>query len=93
MPPASDSGDQIDEARSIQGLEELAAVMRDRRRQLGWSQIELDARSGLPDGYTAKLEAIVTNPAASNARGLGRLSLPLMLGALELELVVRPVRR
>lgn len=81
------------DAAGIQCLEELAVVMRQRRHQLGWSQLELDARSGLPDGYTAKLEAMITNPTASNARGLGRLSLPLMLGALQLELVVRPVRR
>lgn len=66
--------------------EALIAQMRARRIALGMSQLAVDARAGLPDGYTAKIEASLTNPSAKNARSIGRESLPLMLGALGLEL-------
>lgn len=66
--------------------EALVAQMRARRIALGMSQLSVDARAGLPDGYTAKVEAMLTNPSAKNARGIGRESLPLLLGALGLEL-------
>lgn len=66
--------------------EALVAQMRSRRIELGLSQLAVDARAGLPDGYTAKCEAMLTNPNARNARGIGRESLPLLLGALGLEL-------
>lgn len=67
-------------------FEQMVAVFRARRIELGMSQLAVDARAGLPDGYTAKIEASLTNPAARNARSIGRESLPLMLGALGLEL-------
>lgn len=66
--------------------EALIAAMRARRISLGMSQLSVDARAGLPDGYTAKIEAMLTNPTAKNARSIGRESLPLLLGALGLEL-------
>lgn len=72
----------------------LVAQMRARRIALGMSQLAVDARAGLPDGYTAKVEAMLTNPSAKNARSIGRESLPLLLGALGLELAAhaRPSR-
>jgi hypothetical protein len=73
-------------------LSEATAVVHDysglrraiaaRRRALGWTQLEVDYRSGLQDGYTGKLEAGVKN--------LGDLSLSLMLETLSLEIVIRP---
>lgn len=68
--------------------EALIAQMRARRIKMGMSQLAVDARAGLPDGYCAKVEAMLTNPTAKNARSIGRESLPLMLGALGLELAV-----
>ena len=66
--------------------EAMIAAMRQRRIQKGLSQLAVDELAGLPSGYCGKLEAILTNPNARNARGIGRDSLPLMLGALGLEL-------
>lgn len=71
-------------------LTDLVAALRDRRRLLGLPQLTVDAIAGLPDGYQGKLEASLTNPAAKNARGIGRESLPLVLGALKLRLAVVP---
>jgi hypothetical protein len=72
----------------------LIATFRARRIQLGLSQLDVDDLAGTPSGYTGKLEASLTNPAAKNARSIGRESLPLMLGALKLQLSVdaRPGR-
>lgn len=64
----------------------LIAQMRARRIALGLSQLAVDEIAGLPSGYVGKIEASLTNPAAKNARSIGRESLPLMLGALGLEL-------
>jgi predicted transcriptional regulator len=77
-------------ARKVRDFDELATALRNRRLELGMSQLELDHRSGLPDGYTAKLELVASNPTAKNARNIGRLSLPLMLEALGLTLIVKP---
>lgn len=66
----------------------LVGELRARRIRLGLSQLAVDALAGLPDGYTAKCEAMLTNPAAKNARGIGRESLPLLLGALGVQLTL-----
>ncbi|WP_420104546.1 helix-turn-helix domain-containing protein [Bosea sp. (in: a-proteobacteria)] len=84
----------MSETATFTTYEALIAAMRARRISLGMSQLSVDARAGLPDGYTAKIEAMLTNPTAKNARSIGRESLPLMLGALGLELAThaRPSR-
>jgi hypothetical protein len=68
-------------------VENYAALMESfdaRRIELGFSQIELDEFTGLPDGYVGKL--------ISMTRNMGRLSFGLMVDALDLELVVRSRR-
>ena len=72
----------------IMTMDDLIRALRDRRRALGLSQIAVDDMAGLPTGYTAKIEAVLTNPTAKNARAIGRESLPLMLGALGVSLAV-----
>jgi transcriptional regulator with XRE-family HTH domain len=81
--------------RTITTLEQLADVLRERRMQLGLSQTVVDDLAGLTGGYTSKIEMGVTNPEARNARRLGADSMPLLLGALGLELIVRhsPAKR
>lgn len=69
-------------------MDDLVAAIRGRRMELGLSQLELDERAGLASGYVGKLEASLTNPTARNARSIGRKSMPLLLKALGLELVV-----
>lgn len=68
------------------GYDALVATMKARRIVLGMSQLDLDDAAGIPSGYTAKLEARLTNRTAKNVRSIGWESLPLMLGALRLEL-------
>ena len=69
----------------------LVATIRARRIELGWSQLELDERAGVPSGYTGKLES---DPARKNYRGVGYVSLPLLLGALGIKMAtVVPVGR
>lgn len=59
--------------------EDLIAALRKRRIDLGMSHMALENASGLQGGYASKLEA----PGKSTyARGLGRVSMPLLLGAL-----------
>ena len=70
----------------------LIATFRARRIELGLSQLDVDEMAGLASGYCGKLEASLTNPSAKNARGIGRESLPLMLGALGLELATHAQR-
>jgi len=59
---------------------DLMRIIRARRLELGIPGAVLDEAAGLPDRYVSKLEAGVKN--------LGRLSLPLLLEALGLRLVV-----
>lgn len=66
----------------------LLKAMRGRRMQLGLSQTDVDQLAGLPGGYLAKCEAMLTNPIAKNARGMGRDSLPKIMGALGLRLAI-----
>jgi len=70
--------------------EGLVRAIRERRSALGLSQLALDDLAGLPSGYTAKIEAMLTNPQAANARAIGRESLPLLLGALGLQMGLMP---
>ena len=68
----------------------LVKAIKERRAALGLSQLALDDLAGLQSGYTGKIEAMLTNPGAKNARAIGRESLPLLLGALGIELAVVP---
>lgn len=61
-----------------------------RRKRLGMSQIEVDDRAGLQLGYMGKLECWRS---AQYGRSLGVISLPLVLEALGLGLIVVPVRK
>ena len=67
--------------RLVQNYAQLIEAFDARRRELGFSQLELDEFTGLPDGYSGKLIAM--------NRNMGRLSFGLMIDALGLELVVR----
>src|SRR5271163_4641243 len=53
-----------------------------RRRELGMRMEDVDHKSGVQDGYSAKLFVGI--------RGLGQMSLPAILGALDADLVVVP---
>lgn len=66
----------------------LVRALRARRQSLGLSQLAVDHISGMAEGYCAKIEASLTNPTAKNARSIGRESLPLMLGALGVGMVL-----
>ncbi|WP_293810344.1 helix-turn-helix transcriptional regulator [uncultured Bosea sp.] len=68
--------------------DELIRAMRDRRMQLGLSQTDIDQLAGVPGGYYAKCESMLTNPSAKNARAIGRDSLPKLLTALGLRFAV-----
>ena len=59
--------------------DELLALLKRRRDQLHVSLETVDALSGLPSGYSA---------APTKIRALGPVSLPLLLGALALRLLV-----
>ncbi len=61
---------------------QLIAAMRDRRIELGLSQIAVDQVAGWADGLWAKYEATLTNPTAKNVRHMGVESLPIALRAL-----------
>ncbi len=76
---------------TIHSRDDLTKAIRERRKDLGMCQLEVDDRAGLPDGYTGKLESSLTSPDANSARTIGWVSLPLLMGALGLELVA--VRR
>jgi hypothetical protein len=53
-----------------------------RRRELGLRMEDVDHKSGVQDGYSAKLFVGI--------RGFGAMSLPAILGALDADLVVIP---
>ncbi len=74
----------------IESYADLVRALRARRKALGLSQLELDLIAGWAEGYTSKLEISESNPAAKNARAIGRDSLPLALGALKAKLVLVP---
>jgi hypothetical protein len=69
---------QLGEFDSVESLQKL---LRLRIEQMQISRLELDQLSGLPAGYSSKLFAELP------IRKLGRLSLPLILGALQVKLI------
>jgi hypothetical protein len=66
----------------VKDLSGLVSAMASERRRLGFSQLAVDDRVGLTCGHTAKIEA--------GHRGLGSISLPNMLDALGLVIVLMP---
>ena len=69
-------------------LEGLALALRDRRQSLGLPQLLVDEIGGLQSGYTGKIEAEALNP--GRGKGLGKLTIPLLLGALDVEIALVP---
>lgn len=70
--------------RRARGYEQLIGAMVERRMAMGMTQMQLDQRIGWPDGTVNKYEQV----GKKYAKTLGAVSLPLMLQALDLELVV-----
>jgi hypothetical protein len=66
----------------IRDYSQLRAAIAARRRQLGLRQLDLDEKSSLQSGYSGKVEAGV--------RHLGPLSLPMLLAALDCDLLLAP---
>jgi hypothetical protein len=64
----------------VKDYTELVKYLDARRRQLGMTMSDLDYKSGLQEGYAAKL--------ICGMRSLGPVSLPLMLETLGLEILV-----
>jgi hypothetical protein len=62
--------------------QQLVQALDGRRRQLGMTHLELDDRSSLQTGYSSKVFC--------GLRTLGKLSLPMMLAALDADLLVVP---
>lgn len=69
-------------------FEGLVAILRSERQRQGISQIELDAIAGLANGHVGKIECQLTAP--GKGKGLGKITMPLLLGALGLQLAVMP---
>lgn len=76
----------------ITDYREFVSALLDQRRRLGMSCAEVDARSGMQEGYTNKLE----NYERPYGRGIGPESFPLWLGGLRVAVVLvelpRPTR-
>lgn len=68
----------------ITEYDELVSALVKRRSQLGISSMELDARSGMQEGYTSKLE----NFGRPQGRGMGPEVFPLWLGGLKVGVVL-----
>lgn len=68
----------------IQNYDDFVAAMRARRDDLKLSNMEAEAKSGLQEGYIAKLE----NPGKGYGRGVGPDMLPLWLGGLRVGIVL-----
>ena len=81
---------EVEPTAIVRDLGPLADVLARRRKALGMSQLELDERTGLQVGYVGKLEAWRT---PKYGRKLGNVSLPLMLEALGLALLLVRTRR
>jgi hypothetical protein len=77
--PAMTNASRIALVRNYDGLVE---ALRKRADELQVSRLQIDAMSGLPDGYAAKILAPV------QVRALGRISLGPMLQAMGLALLV-----
>lgn len=70
----------------IRNYGELIEAFTARRKELGLSQADVDARAGFADGYCAKVEAW----RGKSGRGLGLITLPLLLETLGVTLEVVP---
>jgi predicted DNA-binding transcriptional regulator AlpA len=68
----------------IQDYTTFVQAMRRRRQELGISGMELDARSGMQEGYTSKLE----NFGRPQGRGMGPVVFPLWLGGLRVGIIL-----
>ncbi|MGO7036071.1 helix-turn-helix domain-containing protein [Rhizobium ruizarguesonis] len=68
----------------IQDYTTFVQAMRRRRQELGISGMELDARSGMQEGYTSKLE----NFGRPQGRGMGPVVFPLWIGGLDLGIIL-----
>lgn len=66
----------------IRDYRQLTQALAARRRELGLRQLEADEKSGLMSGYFGKIECGV--------RKLGDLSLPMVLAALDCDLLLAP---
>jgi hypothetical protein len=64
----------------VRDYAELIQYLDARRRQLGMTMVDLDYKSGLQEGYAAKL--------ICGMKTLGPVSLPLMLQTLGLEILL-----
>lgn len=69
----------------IREYSDLIATLVARRHELGLSQGDVDYLSGLQEGYTGKIESWRH---ANSGRTLGRISTPLLLAALKVNLVL-----
>ena len=68
----------------ITDYDEFVQGMIKRRQSLKFSLMEVDARSGMHEGYTTKLE----NYERENGRGMGPEIMPLWLGGLKLGIIL-----
>jgi hypothetical protein len=66
----------------IRDYDQLVGSLAARRRSLGLRQLETDDLSGCQPGYQGKIE--------SQTRRLGKLSLPMILAALDADLLLVP---
>jgi hypothetical protein len=66
----------------IRDYDQLVGALAARRRALGLRQLEVDQRAGLQSAYCGKLEI--------KTRKLGPLSLPMLLAALDADLLLVP---
>jgi hypothetical protein len=72
----------------VRTYEDLVRAFTARRKALGLSQRDVDAMAGVADGYTSKVEMSAGGSTATNARGIGRQSLPRLLSAVGLTMVL-----
>lgn len=68
----------------ITDYSQLVDALVKRREKLGISSIELDARSGMQEGYTSKLE----NYGRPQGRGMGPEVFPLWIGGLRVGVIL-----
>ena len=68
----------------IKSYADLRDGLRARRKELRLPHLVLDDLAGLCSGYAGKIEC--------GSRRLGPMSLAMLLAALDVELVVRPLR-
>jgi hypothetical protein len=71
----------------LKSYDDLVRTLIERRKALCLSQRDVDRLSGLPDGYTSKIEM---GTATRSGRALGRLSFDLLLATLRLKVLVMP---